>query len=115
MKRILLWVLPILVLASIAMAGGGRGGIGRDLDVAIELTDDQIREITDSSSGRATVKFTDEQLEILVDAVPEFAFEEVTLEPIHISRAGVVVLGLHVPDSIVDPRSDIEMDPHPSP
>ncbi|MBN1434942.1 hypothetical protein JW921_09290 [Candidatus Fermentibacterales bacterium] len=114
----LLCLLALALAASLALAGGRGGGDGeegRDLTVAIELTEDQVKAVTDSRSGSVRVRFTDEQLEILVDAVPEFAFDEVTLEPTHVSASGVVVLGLHVPDSIVDPRSDIEMNPQPSP
>ena len=90
-------------------------GSGRYYEVTITLTDDQANMVLLSRSGEAEIEFTKEQLEIIEEVLPEFDYEVITLMPEHLSRSHAVVIELHVPDGLPDPRFFIRMDPQPSP
>jgi hypothetical protein len=113
MKTITMKLFPMVVLfllVAVALAGSGRY-----YDVTITLTSDQADQILNSRTGEAEIEFTKEQLEIIVEVVPVFEYEVITLALEHLSRSNAVVIELHVPDDMPNPGSFIRMDPQPSP
>ena len=113
MKNIPVRLFPFAVLFLLVAVTAA--GSGRYYEVTITLTDDQANMVLLSRTGEAEIEFTKEQLEIIIDVVPEFDYEVITLMPEHLSRSNVVIIELHIPDEYPDPRFFIRMDPQPSP
>ncbi|MCK4505389.1 MAG: hypothetical protein KAW14_07225 [Candidatus Aegiribacteria sp.] len=88
---------------------------GRDYEVTLTLTDDQADAVRLSRAEETEIEFTKEQIDIILDILPLFDYEVITLMPEHLSRSNVVIIVFHVPDDYLDPRSIISMDPQPSP
>lgn len=115
MKVFLVTVAALLVV-SMGVQAQSRSS-GTTYEVTIQLTDSQVDLVSTSRSGEADVTLTDDQVKVVAEVVPEVAEGDtltVTLEPVHLSRTGLVLIDVLVPEDM-GPGDEIEMDPQPVP
>ncbi len=112
--RLVLVILLLLVVAALAEE--------RRYEVTITLTDSQAKTVENAKGKDVVVELTNEQIKAISEGFKGFdlkaeppTWKTLTLNTSHLWRGNTVVLELHMPDDMDDPRARISMDPQPSP
>ena len=115
--------LILIVLLLLVVAASAEERRGETFTVTITLTDSQAKTVQSAKGKDIVVELTDEQIKAISEGFKGFdlkaeppTWKTLTLNTSHLWRGNTVVLELHVPDGMDDPREWLfECNPQPSP